>query len=133
MRELGTGQLGKLGNPPFGVELEPIDFVKMAEACGVRALRIEDPKAAFGKLQEALAVPGPCLVEAVVDPYEPPFPSSFDLAEATNIATALARGAADRGKIARTIAEDVVRELIWRRDGGRGGSARSCRSPPRGR
>jgi pyruvate dehydrogenase (quinone)/pyruvate oxidase len=105
-------QLGKLGNPQFGVELEPIDFVKVAEACGLRGVRIEDPKACAGQLRDALATPGPCLVEAVVDPHEPPFPPSFDLAEAANIARALARGAKDRGRIARTLATDVVRELI---------------------
>jgi pyruvate dehydrogenase (quinone) len=105
-------QLGKLGNPQFGVELEPIDFVRVAEACGLRGVRIEDPKSCAAQLREALAEPGPCLVEAVVDPNEPPFPPSFDLAEATNIAKALARGAKGRGRIARTIAEDVVRELI---------------------
>jgi pyruvate dehydrogenase (quinone)/pyruvate oxidase len=105
-------QLGKLGNPQFGVELEPIDFVKVAEACGLRGIRIEDPKSCAAQLREALAAPGPCLIEAVVDPNEPPFPPSFDLAEATNFAKALARGAKGRGRIARTIAEDVVRELI---------------------
>jgi len=105
-------QLGKLGNPPFGVELEPIDFVKAAEACGVRGIRIENPKTCAAQLRDVLAVPGPCLVEAVVDPHEPPFPPSFDLTEAANIAQALARGAKHRGKIARTIATDVVRELV---------------------
>ena len=105
-------QLGKLGNPQFGVELEPIDFVEVAKACGIRGVRIEDPKACAGQLRDALAAPGPCLIEAVVDPHEPPFPPSFDLAEAANIAKALARGATDRGKIARTLARDVIRELI---------------------
>ncbi|HEU0099539.1 MAG TPA: thiamine pyrophosphate-dependent enzyme [Allosphingosinicella sp.] len=105
-------QLGKLGNPQFGVELEPIDFVKVAEACGIRGIRIEDPKACGGQLRDALATPGPCLVEAVVDPDEPPFPPSFDLAEAANFARAMARGAKGRGRIARTIGKDIVRELI---------------------
>src|SRR5687768_10635456 len=105
-------QIGKLGNPQYGVELEPIDFVRVAEACGVRGVRIEDPKTCAGQLREALAAPGPCLIEAVVDPDEPPFPPSFDLAEAANFARALARGAKGGGRIARTIGKDVVRELI---------------------
>jgi pyruvate dehydrogenase (quinone) len=105
-------QLGKLGNPQFGVELEPIDFVKVAEACGISAVRIEDPSTCSRQLQEALAMPGPCLVEAVVDRYEPPYPPSFDLAEAANLAKGLARGAKHRGRIVRTIAKDLVRELI---------------------
>ena len=33
-------QMVFLGNPEFGVELEPIDHVKLAEACGARGFRI---------------------------------------------------------------------------------------------
>ncbi|HYG48906.1 MAG TPA: thiamine pyrophosphate-dependent enzyme [Allosphingosinicella sp.] len=105
-------QIGKLGNPQYGVELEPIDFVKVAEACGVRGVRIEDPATCAAQLRDALEAPGPCLIEAVVDPDEPPFPPSLDLAEAAHFARAFARGAKGRGKIARTIAGDLVRELI---------------------
>jgi pyruvate dehydrogenase (quinone)/pyruvate oxidase len=105
-------QLGKLGNPQYGVELEPIDFVKVAEGCGLRGVRIEDPKTCAAQLRDALAEPGPCLVEAVIDPNEPPMPPSLDVKEAANLAKAFARGAAGRLGIARTIAGDVVRELI---------------------
>jgi len=31
-----------LGNPEYGVDLFPIDFVKVAEGCGLKALRIDD-------------------------------------------------------------------------------------------
>jgi pyruvate dehydrogenase (quinone)/pyruvate oxidase len=105
-------QLGKLGNPQYGVELEPINFAKVAEACGLAAVRIEDPRTCAAQLREAIATLGPCLVEAVIDPNEPPFPPSFDAKEAANLAKALARGADGRGAIARTIARDIIRELI---------------------
>jgi pyruvate dehydrogenase (quinone) len=36
-------QMAFLGNPQYGVELAPVDFAKVAEACGVRGMRIEDP------------------------------------------------------------------------------------------
>jgi pyruvate dehydrogenase (quinone)/pyruvate oxidase len=105
-------QLGKMGNPQYGVELEPIDFVKVAEACGLRGVRIEDPQLCADQLREALRAPGPCLVEAVIDPNEPPYPPSFDASEAANLTRALVRGATRGGRIARTIAADTVRELI---------------------
>jgi len=105
-------QMGKMGNPQFGTELEPIDFARVAEACGVRGVRIEDPKHCPAQLADALAGPGPCLIEAVVDPREPVFPPSFDAKEATNLAKALIRGATGRVGIARTIASDMVREII---------------------
>src|SRR5689334_9482158 len=36
-------QMVFLGNPEFGVQLQPIDFVKFAESCGVAGFRIDDP------------------------------------------------------------------------------------------
>lgn len=61
----------EIGNPPFGVELQPIDFGKYAEACGAEAYRCERPEEVEDTLRRALASPGPALVEAVVDPDEP--------------------------------------------------------------
>ena len=48
-------QMVFLGNPEFGVELEPIDFVKFAEACGGRGFKIDDPKDCGRILDMALA------------------------------------------------------------------------------
>ena len=52
-------QMVFLGNPEFGVELEPIDFVKFAEACGGRGFKIDDPKDCGRILDMALAVDWP--------------------------------------------------------------------------
>jgi pyruvate dehydrogenase (quinone)/pyruvate oxidase len=37
-------QMVFLGNPEYGCELEPIDFVKFAEACGGTGFRCESPE-----------------------------------------------------------------------------------------
>ena len=105
-------QLGKMGNPQYGVELEPIDFAKVAEACGLRGLRVERPGACAETLRAALAAPGPCLVEVPIDPNEPPYPPSVHVKEAGNLVKGLLRGGDRRGPIARTIAGEMVRELI---------------------
>ena len=63
-------------------------------------------------LDEALATPGPVLIEAVVDPLEPPMPAKIKFEQAKEFAKALARGQRDRTKIAVGIAEDRVREMI---------------------
>ena len=42
----------------------------MAEAIGIKGVRIEDPAEVEGKLAEALAHPGPVLVDAVVNRME---------------------------------------------------------------
>jgi pyruvate dehydrogenase (quinone)/pyruvate oxidase len=105
-------QMVFLGNPEYGCELEPIDFAKMAEAVGIRAMTIDDPARCGDQLREALAQQGPCLIEAVVDPYEPPFPPSIELKQAMNMGKALAKGTPHAMKTALTLASDTVRELV---------------------
>ncbi|CAJ36760.1 putative pyruvate decarboxylase [Methanocella arvoryzae MRE50] len=60
-----------IGNPDFGVELQPIDFAKYAEACGADAFRCATPDEVEPALMAALESPRPALVEAIVDPDEP--------------------------------------------------------------
>jgi pyruvate dehydrogenase (quinone)/pyruvate oxidase len=105
-------QMVFLGNPEYGCELEPIDFAKMAESVGIGAVTIDDPARCGDQLREALATPGPCLIEAVVDPYEPPFPPSIELKQAMNMGKALAKGTPHAMKTALTLASDTVRELV---------------------
>jgi pyruvate dehydrogenase (quinone) len=105
-------QMIYLGNPEYGVDLYPIDFVKTAEACGGRGVRIEDPARCGDQLRDALAMDGPVLVEAVVDPHEPPMPPKIRAEQALHFAESLARGTPNRGKIALTVASDTVRELV---------------------
>jgi pyruvate dehydrogenase (quinone)/pyruvate oxidase len=104
-------QMVFLGNPEYVCELQPIDFVTVAKGFGLNAYAIDDPAQCAETLREAFATPGPVLVEAVVDPHEPPMPPN-KLRQAEHFAEALARGTPARGKIALTIASDTVRELV---------------------
>ena len=105
-------QMVFLGNPEYGCELEAIDFAKMAEACGISAVTIDDPARCADQLREALATPGPCLIEAVVDPFEPPFPPKIEVKQALNMSKALAKGTPHALKTALTLGSDTVRELV---------------------
>jgi pyruvate dehydrogenase (quinone) len=105
-------QMVFLGNPEYGCELEPIDFVKVAEGCGINAASIDDPTRCADQLREALSTPGPCLIEAVVDPYEPPLPPKIEAKQALHLAEALAKGTPHAMKTALTLASDTVRELV---------------------
>ncbi len=100
------------GNPEFGVELQPIDFAKVAEACGAKGYTIERPEDAEQILGEALAHQGPSVVQAVVDPNEPPMPGKATTEQALHFAKALVRGEKDAIKIVKTIALDKVREVV---------------------
>jgi len=105
-------QMVFLGNPEYGVSLEPIDFALYARACGGTGFCTDDPKTCGQILDQALATPGPVLIEAVVDPFEPPFPPNITAQEAVKFAEALARGEPNREKIVLTVASDKVREII---------------------
>lgn len=61
-----------LGNPPFGCEIGPIDFVQFARACGADGFRCAAPNDIRPALEAALRSPKAALVEAVVDGNEPP-------------------------------------------------------------
>src|SRR6266852_5142846 len=53
-----------------GTELVNPNFAAMAEAIGIKGVRIEDPAEVQEKLAEALAHPGPVLIDAVVNRME---------------------------------------------------------------
>ena len=105
-------QMVFLGNPEYGVELHPIDFAAFAVACGGTGFTVEDPEECGRVLDRALATPGPVIVQAVVDPFEPPLPAKITLEQAKNFAKSLVRGEPNREKIALTVLGDRVRELI---------------------
>jgi pyruvate dehydrogenase (quinone) len=100
------------GNPEFGVELQPIDFEAYAKACGAGGYTIERPEDAERILAEALAYPGPAVVQALVDATEPPMPGKITMKQAIHMGEALARGEKGRGEIIKTLLEDKAREVI---------------------
>ena len=105
-------QMVFLGNPEYVCELEPIDFATVARGFGLASYRIEDPAECANVLKTAMSNPGPALIEAVVDPHEPPFPPKTTARQALNFAEALAKGTPNGGRIALTAISDKVRELI---------------------
>lgn len=110
--EIKWEQMVMDSNPQFGVELEPIDFAGYARCCGAAGFTIEDPKDAESTLRQALAHPGPALIECVVDPNEPPLPGNLTAEQALHFSEALAKGQKDRWKIIKTVLEDKIREII---------------------
>jgi pyruvate dehydrogenase (quinone)/pyruvate oxidase len=105
-------QMVFLGNPEFGVELQPIDFAEFAHACGGVGFTVEDPAECGGVIEQFLAAPGPALLQAVVDPLEPPLPAKITADQALHFAESLARGEPNRGKIALTAISEKVRQMV---------------------
>jgi pyruvate dehydrogenase (quinone)/pyruvate oxidase len=106
-------QMVFIGNPEYGVDFAPVDFVKIAEACGATAFHIEDPRSCAETLRQALAHPGPVVVEAVVDPNEPPLPAKITPDQAKALGEALARGEEHRRRIGLTIGRQLIDERTF--------------------
>jgi pyruvate dehydrogenase (quinone) len=105
-------QMVFLGNPEYGCELQPIDFAAYARACGAAGFSVANPKECNAVLDEAFRTQGPVVIEATVDPFEPPMPPKVSVEQATKFAEALAKGTPNRNKIALTVLADKVRELV---------------------
>ena len=62
----------EIGNPEYGCDLPPIDFVAFAKACGAEGFRCTRPDEVRPAIEAALNSPGAALVEATVDANERP-------------------------------------------------------------
>jgi pyruvate dehydrogenase (quinone) len=100
------------GNPEFGVDLQPIDFAGVAMSCGVAGFTIEKAEEADEVLQRALAHDGPAVVQAVVDPNEPPMPGNVTTDQFLKFSQALLKGQKDGWEILKTVLKDRVREVV---------------------
>jgi pyruvate dehydrogenase (quinone) len=56
------------GFPDFETDHASVDYAAIAKAAGIHAVRIEHPKDVRAGLEDALAHPGPALVDLVTDP-----------------------------------------------------------------
>ncbi|QFY09310.1 pyruvate oxidase [Nonomuraea phyllanthi] len=106
-------QMVFLGNPEYGVDMAGMDFVKFAEACGARGMRIEDPERCRDGLREALAWDGPAIVECVVDEHEPPYPARVKKDQVQKLAAALREGTPNRRRIALQMVKDLLDEASF--------------------
>jgi pyruvate dehydrogenase (quinone) len=105
-------QMVFLGNPEYECDLTPIHFADFARACGGAGFTIDDPSDCGEILDQALRTPGPVVIEAIVDPNEPPMPPKVTARQAAHFAESLARGTPDRRKLIETVVENKVRELL---------------------
>lgn len=105
-------QMVFMGNREFGVDLSPIDFAAFARACGGVGHSVDDPNNCGAAVEQFLNSPGPAILEAVVDPLEPPLPAKTTVEQALRFAESLARGEPNRSKIALTVASNKIRELV---------------------
>jgi pyruvate dehydrogenase (quinone) len=71
-------EMEQVGLPEFGTVLRNPDFAKVAEAVGIRGIRVEQAHDVDAAVKEALALDGPVLLDVVTNPNEvaiPPTPT----------------------------------------------------------
>jgi pyruvate dehydrogenase (quinone)/pyruvate oxidase len=105
-------QMGFLGNPEFGVEFTPIDWVKFAESCGGRGYAIKEPNEVKSTMHEAMTERKPTVIEAYVDPFEPPMPPKVELEFVKEVAASFARGQPYGKRIGLTLFRDQIHNVL---------------------
>lgn len=70
------------GLPPYGTDLKNPDFARMAEAIGIKGIRLEDPANVGAALEKAFAHEGPVLIDAVVNPSVLVMPPKIEFSQA---------------------------------------------------
>jgi pyruvate dehydrogenase (quinone) len=90
---LGMVQLEQeaAGLPHYGVELKNPNFAALAEAIGLKGLRVEDPAAVRPALKEALESRGPVLVDVVTEPNVLAMPPKATIQQAKGFALAMTK------------------------------------------
>ena len=103
-----------LGNPEYGVEFSPIDFVKFAESCGGRGYSINEPGEVKAIIRQAFGENKPTIIEAHVDPFEPPMPPKVDMEFVSHLAESFAKGQPYQSRIGLTLFRNRVHEALRR-------------------
>ena len=96
---------------PFGTEFKNPNFAAMAEAVGVRGIRLEDPADVDEGIAAALAHKGPVLVDAVVNRTELAMPPSITAEMAKGFTLYMVK-AVISGRVDEVV--DLARTNLWR-------------------
>lgn len=105
-------QMAFLGNPEFGVEFTPIDYVRFAEACGGKGYSIKEPHDVNSVMHEAMSDKKPTIIEAYVDPFDPPMPPKVEMEFVRKLAESFAKGQPYAKRIGLTLFRNQVHERL---------------------
>jgi len=84
-------EMEQVGLPEFGTVLHNPDFARVAEAIGMRGIRVTDPHDVDAAVADALAHPGPVLLDVVTNPDEIALPPKPTLEQGWGFAIAKAK------------------------------------------
>jgi pyruvate dehydrogenase (quinone) len=106
LNEVTWEQRAMAGDPRYEVSqtLPEFSYAGYAELIGIKGIKVDDPDAVRPAWEEALAHPGPVLLEAVTDPNMPPLPPELRFETLRNMTRAFVKGD--------PAARDVMRHAI---------------------
>jgi pyruvate dehydrogenase (quinone) len=105
-------QMAFLGNPEFGIEFTPIDYARFAEACGGKGYSIKEPNDVNSIMHEAMLDKKPAIIEAYVDPFDPPMPPKVEIEFVRKLAESFAKGQPYAKRIGLTLFRNQVHERM---------------------
>jgi pyruvate dehydrogenase (quinone)/pyruvate oxidase len=102
-----------LGYPEHGIRWpDPtVDYSALARANGAFGAKVRGPKDVEQAVQEALAHPGPAIVDVDVNPNEPPLPGKVSYQQAKKFTEAWLRGQPNKVAMASTLFKDKLQEF----------------------
>ncbi|MGN6351171.1 MAG: thiamine pyrophosphate-dependent enzyme [Candidatus Nitrosocosmicus sp.] len=105
-------QMAFLGNPEYAVEFTPIDFARFAEVCGGKGYSITEPSEVSSIIHEAMQENKPTIIEAYVDPFDPPMPPKVEAEFIKNLTESFAKGQPYASRIGLTLFRNQIHERL---------------------
>jgi pyruvate dehydrogenase (quinone) len=107
------------GLPDYQTDNGSFDYAAIAQAAGINSIRVEQPADVRAALSEALARPGPALVDLLTDPYSLSIPPHITAAQVKGFALAAGKTVLDGGvgkmiEMARANVRNIPRPTIAR-------------------
>ncbi|MFI0739271.1 thiamine pyrophosphate-requiring protein [Streptomyces sp. NPDC021100] len=102
------------GSPQFlpSQQLPDVPYADFARSIGLTGIKVEKPEDVEPAWREALAAPGPAVVEFVTDPAVPPIPPHADWDQIEATAKAILKGDTDRAGMVRQGIKAKVQEFL---------------------
>jgi pyruvate dehydrogenase (quinone) len=102
------------GSPKFegSQDIPEFDFARFAEMCGLRGIRVETVDQIEPAWEAAFSADRPVLIDAYVDPNEPPLPPHITVKQAREFAMSLAKGDPDAPEIIKESIKEKIDEFL---------------------
>ncbi|MDR0360351.1 MAG: thiamine pyrophosphate-requiring protein, partial [bacterium] len=107
-------QRAMAGDPKFPASqtIPRIDFASWARQIGLEGIRVEKPEEIEPAWDRALSADRPTVIDAIVDPNEPPLPPHITLDQAKKLVSSILRGDEDRLQLAKESAKQKAGEFV---------------------